>query len=182
MTESDEVSSDVSETSDSGERDILEIREPRDLLLVGILLPFLLLAFLISIMILSPLLEVVVIGISYVSQDLADSIKNMDIPSVGVSFETVFYITHLVPILSIIADSILVGDSRLRLIAGVAVIPLGSAVLLLSGIGDVGSLAGIYYGMAGIGVAFVGWGTIIWYVAARKNALNRKKEPQQPGS
>lgn len=173
MSGSDKMPSDISGVTNSEERDALEIREPKDLLLVGVLSPLLLLVLIIGLMILSPLIEGIVVGVSYISQDLAEYIKSVNLDGVIPRFETIFYITHLVSILSIIADSVLIGDAKLRLIASAAVLPLGSAVAILGGIGDVSPLAGLFLGMGGIGVAFVGWGAIIWYTAARKNALIR---------
>lgn len=175
MTESDKISSDGSAATDSEERSALEIREPRDLLLVGVLSPFLLLAFLFIILLISPILEI--IGES-IPRSLAEDIAyvlNVFISERG--FNLIFYITYPASILSIIADAIIIRDTKLRLIGGAAILPLVLAVAVLGvgGAEDAGAVAGIYNTVLGGIAAMAGWGTIIWYVAARKETLNRMR-------
>jgi len=182
MTEPDEMSSEGSDETDSEERDTLEIQEPRDLFLIGILSPLLLLAFLFIILLISPILETV--G-EYIPRGLAqDTAHVLEILISERGFNLIVYVTYPISILSIIADAILISDAKLRRIGGVAILPLILAVaVLIGGAENAGAVAGIYNAVLGGIVAMAGWGTIIWYVAARKSALNREKEePQQPGS
>lgn len=172
MSGSDEMSSDGSDSTNSEERDILEVREPRDLLLVGILSPLLLLMFLFIILLISPILETV--G-EYIPRGLAGDIAHvLEILISERGFNLIIYITYPISVLSIIADAILISDAKLRKIGSVAILPLILAVAVL-GIGaeDAGAVAGIYNAVLGGAAAMAGWGTIIWYVAARKNALIR---------
>lgn len=78
MTESDKISSDGSDSTNSEERGTLEIRSPRNLLLVGIL---------------SPLLLLVSVFIAEIV-----NISNFDI------LKVIFYTTYLISILSLVVD------------------------------------------------------------------------------
>lgn len=78
MTESDKISSDGSDSTNSEERGTLEIRSPRNLLLVGIL---------------SPLLLLVSVFIAEIV-----NISDFDI------LKAIFYTTYLISILSLVVD------------------------------------------------------------------------------